>query len=316
MSQRYLVEQISIGKRDALFEEYKDRFLYEKKANIYGICIKLITDDVFIKDMWEENFFTMSENIRSHGRLLVTRDENKTLHVLYDEQSRTAILINIDYYGWVKSLALSVAGDVLEDDHQIYSVHGACVDLNGQGICLIAPPDTGKTTHTYGLLRLEDARAVSDDWFFVRLYEGEDAVAFGSEKNFYIRADIAKIWDEYKKLLKGVKFDNKGRAVVNVRWVVGKGNIRPLVTLNKTIILKRDPGDPKIAQKMSGKDAVEYIMGHNYCNPHWLVVSDYKNQIRKAFFSKLFDLTDVYIVNTVESPLEVHEEIKKIAKSP
>lgn len=315
MSERYLVEHISIEKRDALFEKYKSLFLYEKKANIYGICVKLITDDVFVKDMWEENFFTMSENIRSHGRLLVINDKKEPLRVLYDQQSRTVILLNMDYYGWVKSLALSAAGDVLEDAHQIYSVHGACVDLNGQGICIIAPPGTGKTTHTYGLLRLEDARAVSDDWFFVRLYEGEDAIAFGSEKNFYIRADIAKIWDEYTDLVKGAKFDSKGRAVVNVRWVVGKGNIRPLVTLSKTIILKRDPSDPEVVKRMSGDSAVEYVMAHNYCNPHWLVVSDYKNRIRKTFFSKLFDLTDIYMVNTVRSPLEVHEEIKRIALS-
>ncbi|MFX1485898.1 MAG: hypothetical protein ACFFBS_02110 [Promethearchaeota archaeon] len=94
MSKRYSVEQISIEKRDALFKKYEERFLYEKKANIYGICVKLITEDIFVKDMWEENFFTMSENIRSHGRLLVINDEKEPLRVLYDRQSRTVILLN------------------------------------------------------------------------------------------------------------------------------------------------------------------------------------------------------------------------------
>jgi hypothetical protein len=33
--------------------------------------------------------------------------------VLYGAQSKTAFLFNIDYYGWIKSLALSLAGDIL-----------------------------------------------------------------------------------------------------------------------------------------------------------------------------------------------------------
>ncbi|MEM0313448.1 MAG: hypothetical protein QXQ41_02735 [Candidatus Bathyarchaeia archaeon] len=96
----------------------------------------------------------MSARVRSHGRLIVTNEQQ----VLYDPLSKTAFLINIDYYGWVKSLALS---DILEDNHGINSVHGACVDVDGKGVCLIAPSGTGKTSHTYGLLRIKGVRVVS-----------------------------------------------------------------------------------------------------------------------------------------------------------
>ena len=156
----------------------------------------------------------MSAHVRSHGRLIVTNDGNEGQSVFYDPLSKTAFLINIDYYGWVKSIALSVASDILEDNHGINSVHGACVDIEGKGVCLIAPSGTGKTTHTYGLLRLKGIRVVSDDWFFVRLM-GQQALAFASEKNFYIRADIADNWGEYQKLVEKTEFDSKGRAVVN-----------------------------------------------------------------------------------------------------
>ncbi|MCF3652938.1 MAG: aldolase [Aigarchaeota archaeon] len=232
LSSRYEVELISIEKRNELLDKYSDRFLYEEKADIYGCCIKLLTDVKYVKERWEESFYPMSAHVRSHGRIIVTNDENEGQRVLYEPLSKTAFLINIDYYGWVKSVTLSVASDILEDSHGINSVHGACVDVDGKGVCLIAPSGTGKTTHTYGLLRIKGVRVVSDDWFFVRLLE-EQAIAFASEKNFYIQADIAESWGEYQRLVEKAEFDSKGRAVVNVRWIVGKGKILPMTTLKK-----------------------------------------------------------------------------------
>ena len=50
-------------------------------------------------------------------------------------------------------------------------------------------------------------------------------MAFGSEKNFYIDADIGKIWNTYESLVDKAKLDERGRAVVNVRWIVGGGGV-------------------------------------------------------------------------------------------
>ena len=134
---------------------------------------------------------------------------------------------------------MSVAGDVLEDEHDIYSVHGACLDFNGLGLCIVGESGAGKTTHTYGLLRRQDVRVVADDWFYARVY-GDDILAYGSEKNFYIRADPAKIWSEFDWLADRSVFDEEGRAVVDLHLVIGKGRILPLSTLRKLIILKHD----------------------------------------------------------------------------
>ncbi|MEM3361373.1 MAG: aldolase, partial [Candidatus Bathyarchaeia archaeon] len=128
---KYEVELISIEEKDRLMEKYGERLLYEERADIYGCCIKLLTDIKYMKERWEESFYPMSAHVRSHGRLIVTNEETKEQQVLYDPLSKTAFLINIDYYGWVKSLALSVASDILEDNHGINSVHGACVDVDG-----------------------------------------------------------------------------------------------------------------------------------------------------------------------------------------
>jgi len=278
-------------------ERYASRFLYEERADIHGCCIKILTDVKYVKERWEESFYPMSAHIRSHGRLIVVEEPGKQMKAMYDPSTKTLFLVNFDYYGWVKSLALSLAGDILEDQHGINSVHGACVDIDGRGACLIAPSGTGKTTHTYGLLRLKGVRVVSDDWFFVRLM-GDDAVAFSSEKNFYIQADIADHWGEYGDLVRNAEFDSRGRAVVNVRWVVGKEKILPMTTLRKAIVLKRDLGDDSVVRKMDPSEAAEYLSSSSFANPHLLVKDARKTSMRNHFFKDLFRKLDVHLVNT------------------
>lgn len=310
MASKYEVETISIEEKNALMEKYAERLLYEERADIYGCCIKLLTDSKYVKDRWEENFYPMSAYVRSHGRLIAIQENDGKQRVLYDPLSKTAFLINVDYYGWVKSIALSVAGDILEDNHDINSVHGACVDINGQGVCLIAPSGTGKTTHTYGLLRFSGVRVVSDDWFFVRLMANQ-ALAFSSEKNFYIQADIADNWGEYQKLVDKAEFDSKGRAVVNVRWVVGKGKILPMTTLKKAILLKRDDKEKELVRELSPVEATSYIEKVGFCNPHMLVIDERKTRLRRQFFKGFFAPLKIYIVNTTAPVLETHRAIKE-----
>jgi hypothetical protein len=311
MSSKYEVEVVSIEEKNALMRKYSDRLLYEERADIYGCCIKLLTDDKYAKERWEKNFYPMSAHVRSHGRMIVVEEKNEKQRVFYDPLSKTAFLINVDYYGWVKSIALSIAGDLLEDGHGINSVHGACVDLDGQGVCFIAPSGTGKTTHTYGLLRLDGVRVISDDWFFVR-FMANQAVAFNSEKNYYIQADIAENWGEYKNLVDKAEFDSKGRAVVNVRWVVGKGKVLPMTTLKKAVLLKRDPEDKAIVSRLSPEEATRYIETVDFCNPHLLVKDERKTNLRRQFFKELFTPLEIHVVNTTAPILEAHRTIKEI----
>jgi hypothetical protein len=309
----YSIELISIGQKEDLARKYSSQVLYEVKSEIYGCCIKLLTGLSAVKNRWEENFFFASQSIRSHGRLYAVSDPSiEANKVYYDPQSKTAFLMNIDYYGWIKSLALSLAGDVLEDDHEIYSVHAACLDFEGKGICLLGGSGVGKTTHTYGLLRIKEARVVSDDWFFARIY-GDNILAYSSEKNFYIRADLATIWKEFEGLVQRAEFDNLGRAVVDLRWVIGKGRIMPLTTMKKTIILQRDAEDKEVVRKLEPAKALMLLEDNNYYNPHLLIKNEFKQNLRKRFFQALLERTDVYLVNTIGSPEESHQIIKEIA---
>lgn len=308
----YDVEIISLERKEQMAEEYSGQVLYEVKSDIYGCCIKLLTGQHQVKDRWEENLYSAGQNIRSHGRLYVlvdkSEDENK---VYYDPQSKTCFLFNFDYYGWIKSLALSVAGDILEDEHSIYSVHGACLDIRGRGLCILGGSGAGKTTHTYGLLRDPKARVVSDDWFFARVY-GDDILAYGSEKNFYIRADLAEIWTEFSWLVEKAAFDTSDRAVVDLRWVIGKGRILPLTTLGTIIILKRDKGDKETMRQLPPADALRILEENGYFNPHLLVNNGFKSKIRGRFFKALLSRANAYEINTTGTPEESQKMIRGI----
>ena len=130
MRNSYSVQLISPEEKEKLFQAYEPRFLYTNKAEIYGCCLKLLTDLRRVKNEWEDNFYTMGENTRSHGRLIVLEEPGQPLSVKYEPYTKTAFLVNVDYYGWIKSIALAVAGDILEDAHRIYSVHGAAMALD------------------------------------------------------------------------------------------------------------------------------------------------------------------------------------------
>jgi hypothetical protein len=307
----YSVQLITPEEKEQLYRQYESRLLYSNKAEVYGCCIKLLTEVPRVRNEWEDNFYTMSENIRSHGRLIVLEEKDQPMTVRFDPYTKTAFLINVDYYGWIKSIALAVAGDVLEDEHRIFSVHGAAIDVGCTGVSIIAPSGTGKTTHSWGLLRLPNGRLVSDDWYFVRLGSREP-LAFGSEKNCYIEADMGKIWNEYEQLVGKASFDSKGRAVVNVRWIVGAGGVIPMTTMKKIILLKRDAADKQIVRHLETDDALQYVVERDFCNPHQLVRDQRKMELRRQFFRSYFGQTDVYLVNTTGTPQETQTEIRRV----
>ncbi|MFA5365927.1 MAG: hypothetical protein WC325_12160 [Candidatus Bathyarchaeia archaeon] len=305
----YSIQLITTEEKDQLFSKYHSRLLYNSKAMIYGCCIKLLTESEHVKALWEDNFYSMSEDIRSHGRLIVLKEPGQPLKVKYDAYTKTAFLINVDYYGWVKSIALAVASDVLEDEHQIYSVHGAAIDIGCLGVSIIAPSGTGKTTHSWGLLQIPTARLISDDWYFVRLSSREPLV-FGSEKNTYIQADIGKIWNMYESLIDKAQLDQRGRAIVNIRWIVGSGGVIPMATIHKIIFLKRDASDVNIVTPLTIEEALQFLIERNFCNPHQLVKDERKLALRTDFFRSFLKQTDVYLVNTIGTPQDTQSEIR------
>lgn len=308
----YEVEIIKPELGQALSDELAKKVRYELKANIHGACVKLLTDNKDFKNEWEDNFKFMNEDVRPHSKIFAI-EEGGDLQVMYDPIGKVSILKNLDYYGWVKSIALATISDFFEDYHSIhrrYSVHGSAVDYMGHAIAMIGPPGKGKSTLTYGLLQNENFNYISDDWFFVRLFNNA-AVLYSSEKNSYIRDDISVVWKVFAPEIERVKLDKKGRGIADVNTLFN-GRIRESSTLKTVVLLERNKKNPPF-RKLSPDEALKYMLENDFCNPHQLIRDERKFKLRTEFFRELFSKQDVYLLNTIETPQESLDRLKNIA---
>jgi len=349
---------VSRRERDRLVaraEEALGNERYGWKASIDGFCMQLFTNSEHLYDFWIENWFSMSRDTRSHGRLYAVLDPDFNggqPHAYYNSETKTAIIFNTEYYGQVKSWALGITCDIAEDQHDIHSIHGSCIEVNGNGIVLIAPTGTGKSTHSYALLKMEGARLHSDDWLYVRFIGGEKGRASAdiSERKFYIRTNILRVFPEIRPLLEKCKLENveplkpseaealkkKGasevsiqklledpyvaheysRAMLDPLWISGPEKFVDTTRVRKVMLLKRDEDDPEIARKIDAEDAVEYLttQPEQFLNPYLIVKTPEKVEIRQDFFKRLFRFAPCYLVNTVQSVSVVQEKIRDIVK--
>jgi hypothetical protein len=307
----YTVEIISTKLKNDLMAKFYSSQLFERKAVIHGTCVKFFTDSHEFKDMWEDNFDLMPDWIRPHARLFALK--GKKLRVRYEPLSKTVIIEGCSYYGWVKSIALALVADFMEDftsEHRRYSVHGSFIDHKGRGTAIIGPSGSGKTTLTYGLLLDKHSNFLTDDWFFVRLAES-DTLVYSSEKNSYIRGDLGHSWPQYKERLKGIKKDGQDRSIVDVRRLLGADRIRTESELAVTVLLTRDKSLPPL-QKINEKEALAFMLKNDFCNPHQLIRSNIRMNQRKEFFKELFTRAPVYLLNTTETPQQSLDRLKKL----
>ncbi len=349
---------IGKAKRDELVVEAEKALGHEWygwKANIDGFCMQLFTNSPHLYDFWIENWFSMSKLTRSHGRIYAVLDPDLNggeSHAFYNPQTKTAVIFNTEYYGQVKSWALGITCDIAEDQHNIHSIHGSCIEVNGDGIVLIAPTGTGKSTHSYALLGMKGARLHSDDWLYVRFIGGERGRVSAdiSERKFYLRTNIVGVFPEIRSLLDKCKLENveplskeetaqlrkKGfsketiekmtrdpylaheysRAILDPLWISGPEKFVDTTRVRKVILLKRDKSDPELVRKMDIEEAVEYLakQPEQFMNPYLIVKTSEKIEIRKNFFRSLFKFAPCYVVNTFESVNTVQEKIRDIVK--
>jgi len=312
VGKNYEVKIISLEEKDALLERLlKGQKTYVAKARLHYLSVQIVTNVKQFHEMWLENFYFADESMFSHAIIFAIND-GKEFEVMYEPRSRCLIVRNCDYYGWVKSMALALAGDMLEDytaGNRRYSVHGSAVDYAGRGLAMMAPSGTGKTTLTYGLLLSKSANYISDDWLFVRVYPKE-LIAFSSEKNSYIREDLPRVWKEYGVLEEMVQLDNKKRGIADLSNVLGAGNIRRITNLTTLVLLKRDKADARKFYEVNSAEAFDYIKGSDYCNPqHQLIRDARKIKLRDEFFKGFVKRMRCYMLNTTETQ---HESLKRL----
>jgi len=324
------------------------------KASIDGFCAQLETNSSHLYDFWVDNWFAMPKNIKSHVRIYgVIEPSLGKPHAYYNPETKTAIVHNTEYYGQIKSWALGEVCDFAEDQHDIHSIHGSCVEVNGDGIVLIAPTNTGKSTHSYALVGMEGARLHSDDWLYVRFTRGEKGIPSAeiSERNFYIRTNIKKVFPEVGPLLEKCKLENVeplteeeirklreegvresnitemindqfiaheySRAMLDPRWIAGTEKFIDTTRVKKVLLLKRDKNDPEIIRPLGVDDAVEYLLkqSEKFLNPYLIVSNPEKDEVRANFFRRLFGVAPPYLVNTYEPVEKVQGRIRELVKN-
>jgi len=311
----YVKRIISIHEKEKKYQKYLPSIIFERKANISGGCLHLYSDNEDWEDQWDDNWFFIDENLRSHAKLFSVKsgpDAKGIPTVYYDPLSRTAFFENNNYYGWLKSVALALMGDVFEDNHRIFSSHSALLEVNGKGTMIIGPSGTGKTTLSYGLLKEKGNKIIADDWFYFKFLNGS-VIGYRSEKNTYIRADLGQTWKEYKDIMKYAKVDNKGRAIANLSKVVGKEKLIESTEIERVVLLRREKGKPAV-ESMKPKEALNVLVKNDFFNPHILQHTEWKGKIRREAFERLLKKAEILLLNTIETPQESLNRILDFAE--
>ncbi|MBA2563878.1 MAG: hypothetical protein H0V09_00440 [Gemmatimonadetes bacterium] len=173
---------------------------FETVALIGGMPVRLRTNSPHLINFWRQNWFLADADVaagaaREYGipvvgmRAAIESRDPTTARAFYCRETNETVFSNTDYYGQMKSWALGAAGVELAK-YGIHSVHGACIEVDGMGMVIIAPTGTGKSTYTNLLSRIGSidpgrrGRINSDDWVYVK---GD--VATPSERRIYVRTN-------------------------------------------------------------------------------------------------------------------------------
>lgn len=289
-----LIEELKIF----IEKTFRETFVLEETALISGYPILLRTNSAHLLNFWSRNWYLGNhvEVTNRFGGFPITL--NAAVGVCdssgkpfptgayFCPRTRDIVFINTDYYGQCKSWALGAAGIGLKD-FGIHSIHGACVEIDQQGVLIIAPTGTGKSTYTnqlaeYGFIN-------SDDWVYVK-EEGGRFFAYPSERHIYVRSNVVRDNPEnggspervqknpvMKKQFEiferspaeNVPLENKKRvydAVPNSRVMIDPREISPMSyksPLSVCFLLRRNPVSPYI-QRLTPEEAVSILVEGEY----------------------------------------------------
>jgi len=179
------------------------------RANLNGVNIEFQGNSKHQYDFWTLNWHQASQASPVHSWITSAIGvEGHEPSAFYCPETHESLFFNTEYYGQCKSWALGMAAAILEQTKNTHSIHGACVDVGGKGVIIVAPTGTGKTTQAFKLTERPEGRIVGDDWVNIDHTEGEHLgylVGKQPEKSLYMRTEtqlnkpwLRKIFDESK----------------------------------------------------------------------------------------------------------------------
>lgn len=277
---------ISVERLDELLAIAKAQLSHDRTytwdANLDGIVVRLTTNSRHQADFWRENWWPAPNDgtLKPHARIVsVTGVPDMEPRAYYCPERDTSVFVNTEYYGQCKSWALGMVAAIQERHFNTHAIHGACADVNGKGIVIIAPTGTGKTTLVNKLFQLPGGRVVGDDWIYIAHPDEVTAdtrfEVHQPEKSLYVRTENALEEDWLRPIFKRCKLENvptdpaachhedgepcgiadggddvclwgfgNARAMLPREWMKGPEKVADTAPLNLVVLLRRDDESP------------------------------------------------------------------------
>jgi aspartate/methionine/tyrosine aminotransferase len=208
---------IDVRMRDALVAEMESHLgfegRYEWNANINGAIIQLRTNVAHLNDFWTENWSPaqLEADLEPHGTIYaVDGIAGREPRAFYNSETKTAILINTDNYGPLRSLALGLVMDIAErmsGTGGAGAVRGMSAALGSDGLILVGPPGTKKTELFFELLGDTRFKLQSNEMVFVRLAGGR-AAADSIERKLFLPTNTVELDGRLAPLFDRSKCEN------------------------------------------------------------------------------------------------------------
>ncbi|MHB8584451.1 MAG: hypothetical protein ACYDDF_01240 [Thermoplasmatota archaeon] len=289
----------------AQFDELLDKALpildhantYQWDANINGVVVRLVTNSLHQYEFWMANWWPApnSDHLLPHGIIFsIDGVPNHEAHAYYCPGRFSALFVNTEYYGQCKSWALGLAAHFLEERYNTHSIHGACAEVDGKGVVVIAPTGTGKTTQVNKLFQHPRGRVIGDDWIYIKHPWKVDEIkspileVTQPERTLYVRTENAKeepwlrpIFD--RCMLENVitekgkcehkpgeacAFDDgdskcywgfgNSRAMLPREWMAGPEKVADKATMKLIVLLRRDKESPA-AVELDADEAIRIL---------------------------------------------------------
>ncbi len=254
----------------------------EWNVNVGGVVLKLITNSPHLADFWQENWYPapLESDLEPHGVIYGVKDiPGREASAFYHAGSRSGFVVNTAFYPQVRGMALGMVEEIGGAMFDLQLVGGSCVEVNGKGVALIAPPGTGGGTHFAALLRRPDAKLHSYDAFFVR-WSGSKPIADAVERKLLMKTELVEKLPELTRLFDRSKTENviikrdeceteacsqsdscpidrgearcyyaseRSRGLIDPYWI-GQDKHVKRTTLSKLILLKRESLGAKVTK--------------------------------------------------------------------
>lgn len=183
---------------------------FEWNAAIAGAVVQLRTNSPHLADFFQENFYPapLESEVDPHAVIYAVKDApGREASCFVSPETSTGFIFNSAYYGQVRSLALTLAGEHASRASGALLAHCAALDSEGRGMLVWGGPGSGRTAVLAALLREEGVKLVASDAVLLRQSAGQ-MMADLPERKLYLKAKWAKYFPELDRLMERCKLEN------------------------------------------------------------------------------------------------------------